>query len=898
MITFSRAIILTCLAFTAFTAAALAAPAQFYIAPDGNDAWSGVLAEPNGDGTNGPLATLEAAQEKVRALKSSGAAWSGADVILRGGTYRLTQALEFTPVDSGTKNNPVTYKTHEGEQAIISGGLPITGWKQNGELWQVNWYELAGTEQPIEALWVDGEYRHVARTPNEGFLHTAGRAPAGKNPQTGEEVDRSKIAFKFHEGDIQQWPDVDDATVVVFLSWDTLFGKIASVDLENNIVEFKQGANWAFENWGANQRYFVENYREALDAPGEWHLDRSSGILSYYPRSGETMAATEIVAPRAEQLVLLQGDLDNAAFVEHINFEGLSFRHTRYPIPADGLKDYQAAFPVHGAVHAKGARHCRITNCEITQIGNYALWLGAGCQHNEVVHNEFHHLGAGGVRIGEGGDPKNDAGVAGWNVIDNNWIHDSGLIFPAAVGVWIARSSNNTVTHNEISDLYYTGVSVGWSWGYQPSSANHNKIEYNHIHHLGKGLLSDMGGIYTLGIAPGTTLRYNRIHDVYSYYYGGWGIYPDEGSSELLIENNIAYNTKTGGFHQHYGRENQVRNNIFAFALEGQVQRSREEEHTSFFFNHNIVYFDNGNLFSSTWKNDNFVLDYNLYWDATSPEINFPGGDLEQWRARGHDVHSIIADPMFVDPYNYDFTLQPDSPALDLGFEPIDESEIGLYGEAAWVNAPKAIQRDADPAPFMPRPKPVAEDFENAAVGETVAGASVSGETDKARIRVTDETAASGKHSLKVQDAARLAQQFNPHFFYTCHYDRGTATGSFAVRVEPGAVLYNEWRDAASPYNAGPSVWIDGEGKLSAGGAVRATPTPGEWYTVTITCVLGGKSDGTYKLEITPADGKSIVVEGIPFASAKFRRLRWVGFVANADADVACYLDDIKLKVL
>jgi hypothetical protein len=309
------------------------------------------------------------------------------------------------------------------------------------------------------------------------------------------------------------------------------------------------------------------------------------------------------------------------------------------------------------------------------------------------VQNEIHDLGAGGVRIGEGGNPNTDAEAASRNLIDNNFIHDGGKIFRAGVGVWIGRSSYNTISHNEISDLDYSGLSIGWCWGYAPSSANHNVIEHNHVHHIGRGVLSDMGGIYTLGISPGTVIRHNIFHDIHSYSYGGWGIYPDEGSSEILIENNIAYTTKTGGFHQHYGKENIVRNNIFAFSKEGQIIRTREEEHISFFFERNIVYFDNGRLLGSNWKNGNYRLDYNVYWDTSNPEIEFAGMSFKKWQAKGQDTHSIIADPMFVDAEGLDFRLKPESPAFNVGFKQIDTSENGLYGPREWVDMPGRIRR-------------------------------------------------------------------------------------------------------------------------------------------------------------------------------------------------------------
>jgi hypothetical protein len=263
-------------------------------------------------------------------------------------------------------------------------------------------------------------------------------------------------------------------------------------------------------------------------------------------------------------------------------------------------------------------------------------------------------------------------------VVSDCQIGDGGHIFHSAVGVWIGDSGHNRVVHNHIHDFYYTGVSVGWTWGYGKSNATHNIVEWNHIHDLGKGVLSDMGGIYTLGISPGTKLRYNLIHDVQSYSYGGWGIYPDEGSTHILIENNIVYRTKTGGFHQHYGRENLVRNNIFAFAREGQIQRTRVEEHDSFIFQRNIVYWDTGPLLHGNWTEVRARFDRNCYWRVGGKCFDFAGRKLEDWQALGQDRNSIMADPGFAAPKQGDFTLPPDSPAVvRLGFRPIDLSKVG-----------------------------------------------------------------------------------------------------------------------------------------------------------------------------------------------------------------------------
>ena len=205
-----------------------------------------------------------------------------------------------------------------------------------------------------------------------------------------------------------------------------------------------------------------------------------------------------------------------------------------------------------------------------------------------------------------------------------------------------------------------------------------------------------MGGIYCLGIAPGTKLRYNHIHDVLSFYYGGWGLYTDEGSTDVLMENNVVYRTKDGCFHQHYGRDNIVRNNILAFsATRGQIIRSREEEHRSFTFERNIIYCQPAPPLGGNWDNGNYALDHNVYW-ATGEQPKFPGElTFKQWQEKGQDTHSVIADPKCVDPANYDFRLQDDSPALKLGFQPIDLTTVGLTGPAEWVELSKTIERPA-----------------------------------------------------------------------------------------------------------------------------------------------------------------------------------------------------------
>lgn len=870
----------------------------FYVAPDGDDQWSGRFDSPLADKSDGPLATLEGARQRIRQLKGGeGKLSEGVRVLIRGGVYRLEHPFVLTPEDSGSWDAPICYAAYPGERPVFSGGRIITNWQVEGGRWVAELPQVKTGEWQFSALWVNGEHLRPARTPNDGFFTTAGKVGKVTDPTTGQELDCEKSGFIYREGEIKPWSDLENALVVVYHSWDVSYSRIAELDETNRIVTFKKPVTWAFEYWGPNQRYFVENVYEALDAPGEWYLDRSKGLLYYIPRPGEKPETVEVVAPVVRNIVRLEGKPEEGRYVQYIRFEGLSFQHTDYSISTDGMPDEQAAYSVDAAIQAEGALHCVFHQCEVSRTSNYGVWFDQGCRYNRLIQNHIHDLGAGGVRLGNGASPSNEQMETSWNVVDNNWIHDGGKVFPAGVGVWIGRSSYNTVSHNDISDFYYTGVSVGWSWGYAPSSANHNIIEYNHIHHIGKGLLSDMGGVYLLGIAPGTLVRNNLIHDIYSFTYGGWGIYPDEGSSDLLIENNVVYNTKTGGFHQHYGKENRVRNNIFAFALEGQVQRSREEDHISFFFERNIVYYDQGVLLSSTWKNGKFAMDYNCYWNTEDPEIDFAGRSFEEWRAEGHDQNSIIADPLFRDATQFDFRLNPMSPVFQLGFRPIDVSNVGLYGSEEWTSLPGQVLRTGEDFFVRKVVQEIRDDFEDTEVGSGPQHAQTLGETDVAQIRVTNETAASGSRCLKFVDAPGLDHPYNPHLLYTPNWSRGVVREQFSLRVEQGAQVVHEWRSAGHPYKVGPSLTIGEDGTLTVAGNQVAQLNHGGWYVFEISCGLGRQATGTFRFQVKDKSG-AVVAEGEPpLPNPRFRFLGWVGFIANADAAAVFYLDDFHLVV-
>jgi hypothetical protein len=297
--------------------------------------------------------------------------------------------------------------------------------------------------------------------------------------------------------------------------------------------------------------------------------------------------------------------------------------------------------------------------------------LGEGRADVAITHNRITDLGGGGVKVGHGSTR---------TVVADNEIGHGGRLFVSAVGVWVGHSPENQIVYNHIHDLHYSGISVGWQWDFKPSKAVNNLVEHNHIHDLGHGLLSDMGGIYTLGASPGTRLRYNVIHDVKARAYGGWGIYPDEGSSEIVIENNLVYRCSSSPFFAHINRNITAQNNIFAFGEQCQVERAGATAgpHLEYAFRRNIVCYDRGQLVGY-WdpQNRNFAYERNLYWNASGAPVTFSGKGLAEWQAAGQDKETVFADPLFADPKKGDFRLRPGSPATKIGFEPWDLTAAG-----------------------------------------------------------------------------------------------------------------------------------------------------------------------------------------------------------------------------
>lgn len=892
----------------AFAWAAAADADQWFVATDGDDAWSGKRAEPNSDHTDGPFATLERARDAARRWRGPG----GATVLVRGGTYFLKQPLRLEPRDSGTPGRPTVFAAFEGETPILSGGRRITGWKQGpGQLWQAEVPEVRQGTWYFRQMFVNGKRRPRARSPNSGYRRIAKLIPGPPDPRS-KPIARDR--FVFSPGDIRPWRRLRDVNVILMHSWETSMHPLKSVDTTSNTVCFTAPMKewWSIGYWEEAQRYYVENALEVLDQPGEWYLNRDTAVVSYWPLSGERMDEIDVIAPRLSELVRFAGDADAGRFVRHVTLRGLAFQHADWLLAPQGNSSTQAAVEVPAAVMADGALDCTIEGCEVAHVGTYGIWLRRGCKDCRLQRNRLHDLGAGGVRVGEAKRAETDQAESSRILVDNNHIFDGGHVYAAGVGVWVAESSHNRISHNDIHDLFYSGISIGWNWGLEPNRTHHNVIEFNHVHDLVHGVLSDAGLIYCLGVSPGSVIRNNVFHDIWPYRQPpfGWGIYLDAKCGNYLVENNLTYNTQSGGLmFNNGGHEHVIQNNIFALSANHALWPYSEKRPSS--FRRNIVYLTQGELlipYGERSLNERIaageplgVWNENIYWHTGgADQLRFYRRSFAEWQALGLDRRSRIADPLFVDAGAHDFRLRRESPALSLRFQPLGITTVGLYGDPGWaaqVRHADCARRPLPPPPPPPEPLTVDDDFEQTPVDRQPAHARVSGEQRGASIRVSSERAAGGRHSLEVTDSSQLQPAWQPHFYYEPHLTVGVVRQTFDVWMHPDAQFFTEWRDTGTyPRNVGPSVRFDGKGEVSVARKRLARVAPETWLRVSIEAPLGKDAARTFKLSITPSGAATQIFADLPMSGPNFRELHWLGFSSTATADTSFYLDNLKFR--
>jgi len=279
--------------------------ATLYVATNGNDNWSGRLSAPNPNGSDGPLRTIPAARDRIRAARQTNSSAAPVNVSIREGVYRISEPLVFGPKDSGDANEPVTYGAYPGEQPQVSGGRVISGWKKGpGNLWRAEIPAARDGKWPFRELFVDGRPALRARTPNPDadppyFRLTGAKLNTDFRTQT----------LSLPPGSIKSWQSAPDAEVVVLGNWDITRKLIQSFDVAKGLVTLSPPhflGHPAIRPM-AGMACYVENAIEFLDQPGEWYLDRRTGVLNYWPVEGQDLTRASVVAPVLTRLLELKG---------------------------------------------------------------------------------------------------------------------------------------------------------------------------------------------------------------------------------------------------------------------------------------------------------------------------------------------------------------------------------------------------------------------------------------------------------------------------------------------------------------------------------------------------------------------------------------------------------------
>lgn len=703
----------------------LLADTTLYVAPNGNDTNPGTL--------QSPFATLLRARNEIRGLKREGTPLGAVTVYVRGGTYELHSTLQLAALDSGTPDAPIVYRAYQQEKPILTAAHLIAGFvPYQGKILKTGAAarEMHGTY--FRQLFYNDQRQHLARYPNydPADPYAGGWAYAdGKAMPPGDEVPGENMhTLQYRAADGRGWLHPEGAEVIVFprYNWWNNIVPIKSIDYETRTITLAKDCSFAIR---PGDRYYVQNLLEELDAPGEWFLDRSVGVLYFWPPDDNPHP--EVYAPWLRTILQLDKD------TSYVTFRGFTF------------EDFEGT-----AITLTGTTHCLIAASVIRNGGDYngsGITVDGGT-NNGVVGNDIYQIGSHGIVL-SGGDRATLTPAR--NYADNNYIHHTGVFYKQGVGISL-NGVGNRASHNLIHDTPRIAIMF---------SGNNLVVEYNEMRHVNLET-SDTGVVYTGGrdwiSSRGTVIRYNYMHDSIGFgqedgkwvspHYS-WGVYLDDNAGGIDVIGNIVARAYRGLIHLHNGRDNLIENNIF---VDGKLQQAEFNGWTDTgaawrsvlptmikgydlvksepawknmrnigtspheavlpgglimsgnIFRRNIVYSLDPAAMLFSGRNvplDHNQWDENIYWHAMLPwKINLggrPGGiNLDQWRAMDQDRHSIVADPLFVNPGKDDFRLRAGSPAFKVGFQPIPIDKIGPYKDelrASWpiVEAPGERERSA-----------------------------------------------------------------------------------------------------------------------------------------------------------------------------------------------------------
>jgi hypothetical protein len=480
----------------------------WYVSPEGKDTWSGLLAAPNAEGTDGPFASLAAAVAASRKQPDQ-----PRQVVIAAGRYYVEKTVSLDPTDSR-----LTIQGAGQGKTILYGGRPITGWRQDGDhLWTADVPQAKDGTWDFRALVVNDRLCPRARLPQTGRLTHETSFPVRWMSTAGGGWERKPTqqeltTMQYKEGDLGPWLSVRNAEVTVYHMWDESMIGVAGHDPATRTLTFASPSAHPPGAFGV-KTYVVWNVREGLTQPGQWYLDRDEGRVVYWPLPDEDMSKALVVAPTVETVIEVNGRRDNP--VRDFALKSLTLSTTTTPCKAGGF----GASAYRGALQIGTGQNLQVVDVEVTNTAGNAI-REYSTKDLVVQGCHLHDLGAGGLRTGGGN-----------GTIEGNHIHHVGLIYPSAVAFSGGGAEKYVIRRNEIHDTPYSGMTAGGT-----GTLIEENVLYRCMQELHDGAAIYMGG------ARGAILRRNVVRDIVKHGegYGVSSYYLDEKCRDCVVENNVS----------------------------------------------------------------------------------------------------------------------------------------------------------------------------------------------------------------------------------------------------------------------------------------------------------------------------------------------------------------------
>lgn len=553
---------------------------EIWISPKGSDFNNGTR--------QSPKATLTSALRQAREWRRTedNRIQGGITIYMEGGTYAFHEPVFIRPEDSGTKESPTIIRSVGDEKVILSGGISINGWKKQGKVWVADVPVFNGRPLDFRQLWVNGKKAVRARDVEDFEKMNRICSVDEKNEILYVPVVSIRRLID-NKGNLK----AKYAEMVLHQMWCVANLRIRSVEVQGDsaAIRFHQPeSRIQFEHpWprpmvttdGHNSAFYLTNARELQDVPGEWYHDIDARKVYYYPREGEKMQEAEVIVPAVETLVRVEGTLDRP--VRHIRFEKITFSYTTWMRPSEkGHVPFQAGMyltdgyridpkmqrnylnhPLDNqgwlgrpaaAVRVVAARQIDFERCRFEHLGSTGLDYEEAVQGGVVRGCLFHDIAGNGLLVGSFSpaahethlpyDPADRREVCTQQQINNCYFTEIGNEDWGCLAIAAGYVEDINIEHNEISEVPYSGISLGWGWTQTVNCMRNNRVHANLIHHYAKHMY-DVAGIYTLGSQPKSYVTENCVHSIYKPGYvhdpNHWFyLYTDEGSSFITVRDN------------------------------------------------------------------------------------------------------------------------------------------------------------------------------------------------------------------------------------------------------------------------------------------------------------------------------------------------------------------------